>query len=391
MQKNKVLITMSKLHFHKDEGAKQRLNSFIDSYTEKGFQVSVLLFYSFISFKYLRQRQNYLNPKARWTLFPSLPISYHPIITEIAVLFMQIVFAIHTRVKSYSIIQSELSGIICKYKKRKDFLIVDFHGDSVSETEFKNNCKPNWLSRKILKWQRVSLEKANHIIVVSQELKQQLEINTSLRIDRYSIISCGTEVVRFDKAKPAEIGLRLNHKIVVGYSGGLQKWQNIEKIIDIVKGLLTLNEDIFFLLCTNSDINPIKKRLTELGKSNYSIHALSSLEVPSFMKVLDAGFLIRDNITLNRVSSPTKLAEYLAAGATVICTQYAGDYKRSVNHEIEGFIWRDSQNNEKELKDLNEYLVKVKKNKPYYQQLCLTAAKEKSWNLEFDKHFKQIS
>jgi glycosyltransferase involved in cell wall biosynthesis len=390
MENKKILLTMSGLHFHKDEGAKHRLNSFVDSYSEKGFQVTVLLFYSLASFKFLRKKQRYLNPNAKWILFPSFPVSYNPIITNISVFFKQMVFALITRVKKYSIIQSELSGIICKYKKRNDFLIVDFHGDSVSEIEFENNCQSDWFSRKTLKWQRLSLKIANHIIVVSQELKQQLEINTSYKINTYSIIPCGTDVEKFEKATPAKIGAKLNRKIVVGYSGGLQKWQNIEMIIDFVKGLMALNRDIYFLLCTNSDTNCIKDKLKELEESSYSVHALSSSEVPSFMKVLDAGFLIRDNIVLNRVSSPTKLAEYMAAGAVVVCTQYAGDYKRSINHKVEGFVLPDMQINEDGLKDLNKYLVEVKRKKTFYQRLCLDAAKEKSWHKEFDKFFKQV-
>lgn len=390
MQNRNILLTMSMLQFHIDEGAKQRLNSFIESYSDHGYKVTVLLFYSVKSFKYLRQRKRFLNPKARWVLYPSIPISCHPVLTKFAVFYMQIVFGLYTRIYNFPIVQSELSGVICRYKRPNSFLIVDFHGDAVSETDFNYNNKAGWLAAAFLKWQRESIRLANHIIVVSQELKQQLEKNTSEQIEEFSIISCGADVGRFDTAKPAKIGERLKDRIVVGYSGGLQKWQNIDKVLDVVEGLRSLNKDIYFMLCTNSDIGPIKNRLDKLGTSNHSVHQLSSQEVPSYIKIFAAGFLIRDNLILNRVSSPTKLAEYLAAGAVVICTAYAGDYKRSINHGIEGFVLSDLPLQDKQLAELNEYLIKVKENRAYHQQQCLKAARASSWPIEFSNYYKQI-
>ena len=135
-------------------------------------------------------------------------------------------------------------------------------------------------------------------------------------------------------------------RIVIGYCGGLQQWQNIDKILDVTIALHQMEPRIFFVLYTNSDIRSIQTRLTQLGRHNCFVKALHTDEVPSYLKIMDAGFLLRDDLILNRVSSPTKISEYLAAGAGLICTPYSGDYKELTVEGENCFVLRDYDNDE---------------------------------------------
>ena len=49
----KILMIIPGLKFHIDEGAKHRLYSFIDTYIGAGYQITVLLLFSYPSLKYL--------------------------------------------------------------------------------------------------------------------------------------------------------------------------------------------------------------------------------------------------------------------------------------------------------------------------------------------------
>jgi glycosyltransferase involved in cell wall biosynthesis len=379
----KVLITISGLHFQNDEGAKNRLNSFINSYKENDFEVKVLLFYSLSSFKYIFQKQKYLNQNAKWNLFPVLPIGLNVYLTKLSNLISQIIFGFVCRINKYEIIQSEVSGNLCKYKSKRDFLIVDFHGDSVSELIFRNNGKNSTLVKQFINEQANSIKYSNYVIGVSEGLIKQIGINTKKEISNYSIVSCGVDVNRFINAEKLESPKNLEDRIKVGYLGGLQKWQNIDAILTLVENLHNLNNKIFFVIYTNNQVDSIRERLDKIGKDNYMVKALKFDEVPSYLSLLDAGLLIRENNTLNIVSSPTKTAEYLAAGVPVICTKYSGDYKRSINHLKEGFVLSDISISQNELLSLNNYLTLVNAKRDVFNNYCTEEAMKRTWELEF--------
>lgn len=387
----KILFTISGLQFQKDEGAKNRLNSFLDSYKKKGYAVDVLFFYSLLSIPYFLKRKNYLNPNANWYLIPTLPISHYFFLSKLTLVIEQFFFYIISRLKTYNIIQAEVRGDIGKFKPEKSTFIVDFHGDSVAEAKFKNNNLPNWFTKYLLKAQKESLNYADHVIAVSENLIKILEKNTDQKIINYTIISCGVDLKRFQTTEKFKLKNK-EDKIIIGYLGGLTKWQNIEAVLDITIELHNMNRKIFFVLFTNSIIdNTVQQKLDILGKENFYIKALKFAEVPKFLKLLDAGFLIRDNLSLNIVSSPTKTAEYLAAGIPVICTQFSGDYQKSIRHGKEGFVLKNIYLNPKEVKYLNSYLINIKENRGKYRKLCSAAAKKRTWETEFNTFFKEIN
>ncbi|HQF28754.1 MAG TPA: hypothetical protein PLD36_09070, partial [Bacteroidia bacterium] len=49
-------------------------------------------------------------------------------------------------------------------------------------------------------------------------------------------------------------------------------------------------------------------------------------EVTAILTACDTGILIREQSVTNQVASPTKFAEYLSAGLTVIISDHLGDY-----------------------------------------------------------------
>lgn len=320
----KVLLVFPGLRIKNDEGAKHRLNSFINAYTDNGCNVTTLAFFKGA---YTRSEQ-FLNSRCSWLLFPYiLPLATNRILSFILLIYLKFVTVLVTWIKRADIVQMECFSMKSFLCYPKSLYYVDFHGDSVYEyVETGRGDMNNWFSKLMLTVQKESVRKSNKVICVTENLKKQLEINTQLEIQNYSIISCGVELSRFNVGT-AETAINIDERIVVGYCGGLQKWQNIEKILDIVISLRRIDSKVFFFLFTNSGIDFIKDKLQEIGEENYCVKALKSADVPAHLKLLDAGFLIRDELVLNIVSSPTKISEYLAAGAGLICTEYSGDYK----------------------------------------------------------------
>lgn len=389
MKKNKVLIVFPGLNLDVDEGAKHRLNCHINEYYVRGNDVTVLAICRSGLFR--RDRKKFMNPYAKWILMPYiLPISKHVILSQILDLYLGLVLSIVTWFNKYNIVQMELRSIKTKLC-RSSFYVTDIHGDAVheeAETKFRDS--DYWFVKYLKSIQKNTVKDSDYCIVVSENLKKQIEINTNHCIDNYSIISCGVDYERFASAEKKSIPIDLSDRIVLGYSGGLQTWQNFDKMIDIVVELRKVIPQIFFLVYTNNTIDNYKEKLALIGEGNYYIKALMSAEVPGHLKLFDAGFLLRDDKILNKVSSPTKICEYLAAGVPMICTQFSGDFARSIIDRENGFVLKDTIVGHHEYTDLALWLEMVKNNRRKVELLCKKAASKRTFSEEFYLFYNKI-
>lgn len=357
--KTKILLVFPGLRINETAGEKHRLNCFIDAYYKKGYDVSVLAFFKGNPFSSRRE----LNEKAKWMLFPViLPMIKAPVLTIVALWYFKLIFAVATWFSCASVIQMEkysFRSCLCNRRKR---YITDVHGDSLHEfAEMRNGDKEHWYSKILVQKQKEIIKYSDRIICVSENLKKQLEINTGMKILDYRIISCGVDLSRYSVPK-ASLPVNIDGRIVVGYSGALQAWQCVEDIIKVSTLLHQKDKRIFLIIYTMDSVNPYRTLLDKLGEENYYITSLRTEEVPSHLKLFDAGFLVRDNFILNKVASPTKTPEYLAAGAGLICTAYSGDYEVYTKGRGNGFVLDD--NRFEKIDQLLEWLYKIKKEKP---------------------------
>lgn len=381
----RILLVFPGLRLHLNEGAKHRLNSYIENYKAQDYDVDVLCFYRDIL--YMGRLNKYVNRKANWYFYPMiLPETMHPILTWLLNVYFQIITLFISKLKRYNIVQCETNGNALRYVSKNKCRITDFHGDGVSELMFSRRVlESNWVVRYFKKIQSKSIIYSDICITVSDNLTAQLEKNTGLKIDKNPIISCGVDLNLYRKTSQIyNLGVDVKGRIVVGYCGGLQIWQNIDSIVNVVYRLHQLDSRILFVLYTSFDISgDLNDKLQQLGKNNYIVRSLKPSEVPSALKQLDAGFLLRDNLPLNIVASPTKICEYLAAGVPVICTLYSGDYNRSVQTGKTGYVFTEYPKILKEdIEKLLCYLMKVKSKRDYYSKLCIEAASKRTFDKE---------
>ena len=379
----KVLIVFPGIWIKKDEGQKHRLNCHINEYKKAGFDVSTLAFCKDALFS---TESKHLNSNAKWIIRPYiLPITKCIIFTKILQFYMKTIVAIHSWIGNYDVIQVELWGLrSCFCKNRGVKYIVDVHGDVVHEAKEVKNL-PQWYIDYCVKQQKEFVGNADICIVVSENLKKQLEINTGNRIKDYVAISCGVDINRFtDAFKPDYKEQNLENRIVLGYCGGLQKWQNFGQMVDLAIRLHKLDERIFLMVYSNGDPTDYQKKLDILGDENYFLKGLASKDVPGYLKLLDAGLLLRSDLILNKVSSPTKICEYLAAGVPMICTRHSGDYARSITNGINGFVADEPDFTEAEVKELLQWLLKVKANREEISSKCVKSVEDRTFEAEFN-------
>lgn len=130
------------------------------------------------------------------------------------------------------------------------------------------------------------------------------------------------------------------------YIGGLSKWQNVDKALQFFNELCKENEQFNFYIATfvHEELRSlIDLYVNEVFKDKiHLVHVKESSEVENFLSQMQYGFLIRDNLLLNNVASPIKLAEYLACGVNPIMSPYLVDFKNIIIENNAGIILSDS-------------------------------------------------
>lgn len=381
MKKN-VLLVFPGIFIKEDEGAKHRLFCHITEYKKAGYNVEVL---AFCKDAFNRVDKKYLSADAVWMIRPMiLPAAKCLLFTKILHFYIKLIVALHSWYKKYSIIQFELwseRSALCR--KKGTTYITDVHGDLAFEFKENRNAA-QWFVNFALEQQRAIIENSDIVIVVTENLKKQLEINTQRTIKRYAVISCGLDIEKFRNAKcPEKEVPNLDGRIVVGYCGAFQGWQNFDEMLNLVIRLRKLDSSIFFMVFSNSNPAPYKESFEKIGSDNYFIKGLPSVEVANYLQLLDAGLLLRSNLVLNKVSSPTKICEYLAAGVPIICTQYSGDYQRSVEVGRNGFVSKEPEFSDKEVNELYDWLKNVKSNRSKFREICFESVQNRTFEAEF--------
>lgn len=226
------------------------------------------------------------------------------------------------------------------------FFVVDYHGDTLAERKLAS-AEP-WKLAASRDDASVAMRKATAIITASEELARH-----TLKMDRPSpdavieVLPCVVDLTAFVLSEPqrrqkrAAIGV--GDRIVVCYCGGLQLWQSFDKVLSLVTKIRREDPRIYFLLITNDSLRPFADALARIGErgQDYELVSAAPDEVPGWLVGADVGLLLREDSPVNRVASPTKFAEYLAAGLPVIATQYAGDAVSKIVEDRCGFVMSD--------------------------------------------------
>jgi len=106
-------------------------------------------------------------------------------------------------------------------------------------------------------------------------------------------------------------------RMTVVYAGGMQKWQNVKMMQDAIHQ----TQDRFSYRIFTPSPEAFWKQWKHWWKpKNLEVCAKTPDEVIKAYASCDYGFMLRDDIVVNRVACPTKLVEYLAAGIIPILT-----------------------------------------------------------------------
>ncbi len=190
-------------------------------------------------------------------------------------------------------------------------IVTDLHGIVPDELLMCNEKKKAWLFRQI---ESVVIIHSFKLIAVTETMQNYYIQKYPYAKEKFIFISIFTNIIIEN-----EVSRKRNGVI---YSGGTQKWQCIDKMIELIKDtehtyewtILTVNPNYF----KDPSIN------------NYIVvKSVKPMEVEKYYKENSYGVILRENSIVNRVACPTKLIEYIKTGLIpiVLCPEI-GDFYR---------------------------------------------------------------
>lgn len=168
-----------------------------------------------------------------------------------------------------------------------------------------------------------AIEQCDTIIVVSEEMGKHLNTkyvsDHSNKIITSPIIPNLPPAQNVKKYSPSSLP-----KIV--YAGGAHPWQCIPKMLNAALRIIDKAEIDIFATIPQDIKNIASKEL--LKHPNFSLNTVSHDELCIIYPKYHYGFLLRENVIVNKAACPTKLLEYLAYGIVPILDfENIGDFK----------------------------------------------------------------
>jgi glycosyltransferase involved in cell wall biosynthesis len=214
-----------------------------------------------------------------------------------------------------------------------------------------------YLYRGVKGVERFLFKSADAFVVLTEKAREILfpggaEAEASLITDAegrpVEVIPCCVDFRRFREADdlPREElrrELKLAGRRVVVYVGSFGGWYMTEETARFMALAHRQDATTFALVLTQTAPEPIVKRLRELGvaEDSFFVGKVSPSEVPRYLKASDIAVSFIRACYSKLSSSPTKIAEYLAAGLPVVCNAGIGDVDEVIEGDRVGVVIRE--------------------------------------------------
>lgn len=128
---------------------------------------------------------------------------------------------------------------------------------------------------------------------------------------------------------------------VLGYVGTMVAWQCRDEMFALFGKLHRLYPEIFFAVLTPENDWTVTRELLErngISERDCLVCEVPFEQVSAAVSQFNAGVMLRKWSPVNRVASPTKFGEMIAAGVPIVATDGIGDYSEDVRGNGFGLI-----------------------------------------------------
>ncbi|HFF8989428.1 TPA: hypothetical protein ACGFBC_001951 [Clostridium perfringens] len=270
---------------------------------------------------------------------------------------------------SYCMAKLIIAKYLKKYNKNYKDIIVHCRGSEASliaRNTFKGSILADIRSAQYEELNERNKKRAIHFRNIEKELFRAKCVNFNFISNKlyeyynnlyrfesnYEIIPC------FGSFKEHDKNFLKNEYLTYLYVGGQQFYQ---KLNDYDKILAKVQKHSSWIFCLNGkkNIEFENRIIREANNKNINLeinYNLNKKELQSIYEKSDIGVIYRDNIVLNKVSCPVKVAEYLSNGLAVMMIGEIGDFFDIITADKKLGLAVSN------LRDLTEYQIEKLKN-----------------------------
>jgi glycosyltransferase involved in cell wall biosynthesis len=219
-------------------------------------------------------------------------------------------------------------------------LIFDIRGLLAEEYVDSGNWRAGGLLFRLTKMaERWLIRRADGFVVLTESARKTLFPNGAAG-PPVEVIPCCVDADRFTRATRAD--LDLSDRLVFAYVGSLGGYYLTHETAEFLEVARELDSRTFALILTHSPGSAIAEELRRRGfsRDDYRVIHASPEEVPGYLAAADVGLAIVRPSLARRAMSPTKFAEYLAAGLPIIATAGIGDLDAQIEKGRVGALLR---------------------------------------------------
>ena len=205
-------------------------------------------------------------------------------------------------------------------------IVFDVHTLLESELPYYGLGLTRWVKRGIGRTlDRCLPQRADHLIVVSEEIRAKLVDEYAASIHRVSMIANGVDHEHFDVAADASPVDRDVRTLI--FTGNLAAYQGIHLMLHAFKTVRDQHDDVGLVIVTEDSFEPYEQLATDLGVRPFIEVKRSTFdELPAHLATADIAL----NPRVDCDGVPQKLLNYMAAGRPVV------SFDGSAKHLIDG-------------------------------------------------------
>lgn len=216
--------------------------------------------------------------------------------------------------------------IIAGYKHH----ITWFQGISPEESYIKNKSKFRYRILSLVEY--IVLRRAQLLFFVSEKMKLFYEAKYNLKLDNKSyIMPCFNELSIYHDS--FEIAKKFQKNKFI-YIGSLSEWQCFNQTVELFSEIEKRSHSSVELHVLTSQKDKAIKILKENKIKNFYVDYKQPQDLHDYIKDMKYGFILRKNIDVNQVATPTKLSNYLANGIIPIYSECLDSFHR-LNQQIQ--------------------------------------------------------
>ncbi|MEZ4791291.1 MAG: hypothetical protein R2811_14945 [Flavobacteriales bacterium] len=174
--------------------------------------------------------------------------------------------------------------------------------------------------------ERIAIHDADIRLAVSAALVHHWAERYQWEGDAVEVIPCTLGADHVDQGP--ERAVNEGGRVRLVYSGSTAGWQSFALLENMLAPVLRDQPMVDVLFLSRPDGNNAALQARFPGR--VEVRWAPASEVAGLLAGCDMGLLLREDTVTNRVASPTKFAEYLAAGLPVLISPHIGDFSEAV-------------------------------------------------------------